>query len=303
MPLGDDLENYTIDKFSHQRHSADSEFFPRASLTHPLACARHCESAFVPCRSACSRACTLRCCGLSVLAAVCLLASQPVHSQEAETAVAGGTVPATNMGEATTPPATDAVVSTRTMRGKQPMESELSLMGMIPDGDYRLFSATVRCTAWTVGMEYDRRWGHFLNSRVDYVIEALPFVLLSQPAISDFWGNAYSPNQELVHGVSLSPFGFRFLWRSDKAIKPYIIGKLGTAVFAKKAFSPNASYANFNVQAALGVQIRMTNRVDLRVDPFEFFHVSNGYLAASNPGMDELGTRVGISYRLEKKVQ
>jgi hypothetical protein len=32
-----------------------------------------------------------------------------------------------------------------------------------------------------------------------------------------------------------------------------------------------------------------------------FFHVSNGYLAASNPGMDELATKFGISYHLGKQ--
>jgi hypothetical protein len=47
----------------------------------------------------------------------------------------------------------------------------------------------------------------------------------------------------------------------------------------------------------------MTERVDLRIDPFEFFHVSNGYLAASNPGMDELAMKFGVTYHLSKRGQ
>ena len=199
-----------------------------------------------------------------------------------------------------TRPATDTIVMPKTTPVKQPRESEIAVMGMIPDGDYRLFSATVRCTAWTAGVEYDRQWGHFFKARFDYVAEVLPFVLLSQPAVSDFWGNGKSPNQQLVPGVMVSPFGFRWLWLRDKAVKPYVVGKLGAIAFTEKAFSPNASYANFSVQAAFGLQIRMTERVDLRVEPFEFFHVSNGYLARSNPGMDELATRIGVSYHLGK---
>lgn len=172
-------------------------------------------------------------------------------------------------------------------------------MGMVPDGDYRLFSATVRCTAWTVSLEYDRNsWGHVLGAQFDYVAEVFPFVLLSQPAVSDFWGNARSPNQERVHGIGISPFGMRFLWRNNRAVQPYVVGKLGAIAFTRKAFSQKASYVNFNVQAAFGFQLRLTRRIDLRVEPFEFFHVSNGYLAASNPGMDELATRYGITYRL-----
>jgi hypothetical protein len=40
--------------------------------------------------------------------------------------------------------------------------------------------------------------------------------------------------------------------------------------------------ANFNFQGDFGVQIRMNERVELRVDPVVYFHVSNGYFAASN---------------------
>lgn len=239
--------------------------------------------------------------GLSMLVAASLLGLQPALSQE--TPIENAPLPANSIVETDVPSAPDTVAVTKTP-SKQPVRSEIAVMGMIPDGDYRLFSATIRCTAWTVGLEYDRHsWGHVLGSQMDYVVEVLPFVLLNQPAVSDFWGNGIGPNQQLVPGLSISPFGFRLLWRSDKAVKPFVVGKLGTAVFTRKAFSPNASYANFNVQAALGLQIRMTERVDMRVEPFEFFHVSNGYLARSNPGMDELATRFGISYRLGKGVR
>ena len=229
----------------------------------------------------------------AILVALCLLVPQGAVSQET-------VVP--NTSRETTIPAESDVVITKPPRTKQPVESEISVTTMIPDGDYRLFSATVRCNAWTGGVEYDRHsWGHLLKSQVDYVVEVIPVVILSQPAVSDFWGNAKSPNQELVPGLAISPFGFRFLWRSNAAIKPYLTGKLGAIVFAKKAFSQKASYTNFNVQVDAGMLFRMSERVDLRVDPFVFFHVSNGYLAASNPGMDELASKIGISYHLGKQ--
>ena len=193
---------------------------------------------------------------------------------------------------------------TKIPTGKHSVAGEIAVTGMIPDGDYRLFSATVRCNAWTVGVEYDRHsWGHFMKSQLDYVVEVIPLLILSEPAKSDFWGNAMSPYQKLVPGVSISPFGFRLLWRSNRAVRPYVTGKLGAAVFTQKILSPAASYANFNVQADFGVLIKMSERVDLRIDPFVFFHISNGYLAASNPGMDELATKFGINYHLGKKEQ
>lgn len=208
----------------------------------------------------------------------------------------------TSTSRETTIPDGPEVVITKAPPVKRTVESEIAVTTMIPDGDYRLFSATVRCNVWTVGVEYDRHsWGHLLKSQVDYVVEVIPIVILSQPAVSDFWGNAKSPNQQLVPGMSITPFGFRFLWRNNMAIRPYLTGKLGAIAFAKKAFSQNASYANFNVQVDFGLLFRMSKRVDIRIDPFVFFHVSNGYLAASNPGMDELATKIGISYHLGKR--
>jgi hypothetical protein len=239
---------------------------------------------------------------LSILTALCLLAPQLAHSQETEPAVVTNAPLATSTTEEANTPAEAVIRVTPKPSGKRPVESEISVTGMIPDGDYRVISATVRCNVWTVGVEYDRHsWGHLLKSQLDYVVEVIPLLVLSEPAKSDFWGNPTSPNQQLVPGMSISPFGFRMLWRGNKAIRPYVTGKLGAIAFTKKAFSPNASYANFNVQADFGFLIKMTERVDLRVDPFVFFHVSNGYLAASNPGMDELATKIGISYHLGKQ--
>jgi hypothetical protein len=136
--------------------------------------------------------------------------------------------------ETDTPVATDAIMAPKKPSGKQPVESEISVTGMIPDGDYRVISATVRCNVWTVGVEYDRHsWGHLLKSQLDYVVEVIPLLILSEPAKSDFWGNPKSPNQQLVPGLSVSPFGFRMLWRSNKAIRPYVTGKLGAIAFTK----------------------------------------------------------------------
>ncbi len=244
-----------------------------------------------------------------MVAAIWLFAVPQTHSQETNTQGVTNTPLLTNTSGPTNTStatnnsakidalATDAVIVPKPVPEKQPVRSEIAVMGMIPDGDYRMFSATVRCDAWTVSVEYDRHsWGHLMGAQWDYVVEVIPVLILSEPAASDFWGNPKSPNQKLVPGISISPFGFRWLWRHDKAIKPYVVGKLGAAVFTEKVLSNAASYTNFNVQAAFGLQFKITDRMDLRVEPFEFYHVSNGYLAASNPGMDELGTRFGVSY-------
>jgi hypothetical protein len=223
----------------------------------------------------------------AILAALCVLAPQVALSQMANTTEEANTLAETKIVKATKP------------GGKKPVESEIAASGMVTYGNYRVFGAAPRCNIWAAGVEYDRHsWGHFLKAQIDYVVEILPFVLLSEPAKADFWGNPKSPDQQLVPGLGLSPFGFRFLWRGNKTVKPFMTGKAGVIAFPKKILSPASSYANFNFQGDFGVQIRMTDRVDLRLEPLVYFHVSNGYFAASNPGFDQLGGKFGLSYHL-----
>jgi hypothetical protein len=237
----------------------------------------------------------------SILTALCLLAPL-AHSQETGTAAETNTPPATNTPATMNAPANTDTAVMQKPAGKQPVASEIAETGMVSYGNFRVFGAAPRCNIWTAGVEYDRHsWGYHLKAQVDYVAEILPFVLLSEPAAADKWGNPESPYQQLVHGVGLSPFGFRFLWRSNKRVKPFLIGKIGVVAFPKKILSPTASYANFNFQGDFGLQIGLTERTELRVDPLIYFHVSNGYLAASNPGFDQMGAKFGLSYHLGKQ--
>jgi hypothetical protein len=188
---------------------------------------------------------------------------------------------------------------TKSSAANLPVESEITETNMIGYGSRKIFGAAERCNLWAAGVEYDRHiWGYFLKSRMDYVAEFLPFVLLSQPTSTDIWGNALSNAQETVHGVGVTPVGARMLWRSDKAIRPYLVGKLGIVAFPKNVPSTQASAVNFALQGDFGVAIRLSQRMDLRVDPLEFFHFSNADLAKSNPGVDVLAVKFGISYQL-----
>jgi hypothetical protein len=185
--------------------------------------------------------------------------------------------------------------------GRKPVESEIAVNGMISYGDHKLFGAALQCNLWTAGVEYDRHfWPNVLKARMDYVVEFLPMVLLSEPTVSDFWGNPRSSTNKLVPGIGISPFGFRALWRSDRRIKPFLTGKAGIVAFPIKVLSTEASYVNLAFQGEFGVEIRLTPKVELRADPFTYFHMSNAFIVASNPGLDELAAKVGVSYHWNK---
>jgi len=224
------------------------------------------------------------------LAAFCLLASQFAFCQDAKTA---------NVTNDSAEMSTSAVT---TPQASQPVESDLTVEGLASYGNYRLFASGIFCHLYTGGVEYDRHsWGHLLRARVDYAAEFLPLVLLDAPVTQDIWGFPTSPYRHIVPGIGISPIGFRMLWRDHRAIKPYLTAKGGVLVFPQKVLSQKASYLNFSLQTATGVQTRLTPRFDLRLGLFSDFHFSDDFIVPVNPGLDVMNANLGLTYHFGRQ--
>lgn len=184
---------------------------------------------------------------------------------------------------------------------KPPVESEIVVEGLASYGHYKIFASGSGCKLYTGGIEYDRHsWGYFLKARVDYVAEVLPLVLLSEAQKSDIWGTPTTTAREIVPGFAIFPIGFRLMWRDHKSWKPYLMAKGGMIAFPKKVVSEQATYESFSLQSAIGMQTRMTERLDLRLGLFSDFHFSNAFMVPVNPGLDVMNANLGISYHFRK---
>jgi hypothetical protein len=182
---------------------------------------------------------------------------------------------------------------------REPVESNLVIEGLASYGHYRIFASGSATKLYTAGVEYDRHsWGRLLGARMDYVAEFLPVVLLNAPLTQDIWGSPTSLQRKIVPGIGFSPIGFRLLWRDKRAIKPYLLAKGGMLVFTQKALSQQASYENFSLQSATGVNVKMNERLDLRLGLFSDFHFSNGFIVPVDPGLDVMNANLGVSYNL-----
>ena len=194
------------------------------------------------------------------------------------------------------------LVSTSDHPAKPPVESEITVEGLVSYGNYHIFASGENCKIYDVGIEYDRHsWGRFLGARLDYVAEVLPMVLLNQPTVMDIWGNTLSQSRKTVPGVDISPIGIRWLWRDGKAIKPYLMAKGGILVFAQKPLSSQTTYENLSLQSATGLEVRMNDRFDLRLGLFGDFHFSDGFIVPVNPGLDVMNATMGLTYHLGSK--
>lgn len=186
---------------------------------------------------------------------------------------------------------------------------ELFFEGYVATDTFKFGAGEVSSSIDYGGVEYDRHssdthctlmgrvWKtlpDLLHARVSYVFEALPLVLIRQPVVTDIYGDALTPARKLNPGIEIAPLGFRWQWRDRKAIRPYWVVKLGESVFLEKALAIDASYENFMINSAAGIQARINHKADLRLG-YAFQHVSNAYSNA-DPGLDTLGISFGIVY-------
>jgi hypothetical protein len=231
--------------------------------------------------------------------ALCLFAPQLAPGQDSERlsgpASSDHTAASTNV-----PPSTEAALTAPPTSGPRGSpESEIVVEGLASYGHYRIFASGTGCHLYTAGLEYDRHsWGRFLGARLDYVAEVLPLILLDTATTSNIWGNPTTTSRTIVPGVGVSPIGFRMLWLDRKAWKPYLIAKGGMLSFTQKELSNKSTYENFSLQSGVGLQVRMNERIDLRLGLFSDFHFSNAFIAPVDPGLDVMSANVGVSYHL-----
>ncbi|MGA2085619.1 MAG: acyloxyacyl hydrolase [Terracidiphilus sp.] len=249
----------------------------------------------------------LNCC--SILAALCVLAPQAAHSQGAETLVETKTSAETNtLAEMKTPAETPSPAGASAAPGPENRaanwfnrpESELIVEGEGSFGHYHIFAYSWWSELYTGGVEYDRHsWNYFLKSEMDWASEVLPVTILVQPAKTDVFGDPLTTAKTVNPGLGIYPIGLRMKWRHDKAFQPYFIIKGGLLIFEKKALSSDAAYQNFSLQIGIGMQRRLTKRLDVRFG-YSDIHFSDGFVVPSNPGLDVMSYNGGLVYHLGK---
>jgi|CZKL01.1.fsa_nt_gi hypothetical protein len=181
------------------------------------------------------------------------------------------------------------------------VESESNFENLNSFGHYHVFANSWWSYLHAAGVEYDRHsWDRLIGARRDYVAEILPVVILQQPSKTDVWGNPKSVSHETLYGVGVSPVGMRLLWRDGKSWKPYYSIKGSLIGFNQKSLSQNASYMNFTLQQAVGVQFRLNDRWDLRTGVADF-HFSDAFMVPSNPGIDEMAYSGALTFHLGKR--
>lgn len=150
------------------------------------------------------------------------------------------------------------------------------------------------------------RWGRVIgtpkNITYEYQLEVTPLAValrneVENPAYQDAQTtpNVSPTIRKTTYGVAVMPAGFRFLFRPEKRLKPFISAHAGFIIFNDDLPLPDASAFNFagDFGGGLQYQIRRNKAISFG---YKYFHISNIGLGETNPGYNANVFYIGYSF-------
>jgi len=152
-------------------------------------------------------------------------------------------------------------------------------------GGHAVNGITQHTGIWSAGFRYgwiltEPHGPGFLRGSFEYALEAVPAVVVFQPANTAF-------------GAAVNPFALKWNFDTSGRVVPYVdLG--GGVLFTNVQVPTGTSRINFTTSGAVGLHF-LTSKLNWSAD-VRFMHISNAGLEAANPGINTLQLRLGIGW-------
>ena len=151
-----------------------------------------------------------------------------------------------------------------------------------------------------IGLRYGRVLAANQNLAFSWTIDAVPLAILSLKRLTvvPTGSGSFTVQQrrDSTYGLGLSPIGLKLGFRRSQMLQPFAHGSAGFLYFSKEVPVAGASKFNFTFDFGGGVDIVKDGRRAISIG-YKFQHISNGYTATINPGVDIQMIFVGYSIR------
>ena len=148
--------------------------------------------------------------------------------------------------------------------------------------------------AGVVGVRYGRVFVARSWVAVEYTIDLVPVAVVSRPVASSTTGGSAPTSRSFVYGAGAAPVGFKFIFRRQDRINPFIGINSGPFYFSEPVPRPDATRFNFLSHFNAGVQV--FTRPDRAITiGYDISHLSNAGVSRINPGMNANYFYVGLS--------
>ena len=184
--------------------------------------------------------------------------------------------------------ATSAVQSTT--EGIQKRWNEFGIWGGISfDSPTSLgLGTTPNARFGNIGLRYGRILKTSKTVAFEWTLDAIPVAILSNDrfAVVPFGsGFVITQARKSVYGWGAAPIGLKFNFRRNRRVQPFGQATGGFIYFNEQVPLAGAARFNFTFDFSGGVQIVNSNRRAFTIG-YKYEHISNGYRATFNPGVD-----------------
>ena len=173
--------------------------------------------------------------------------------------------------------------------GIQKRWNEWGIWGGMSFNSTTLIGKTPDARFGNIGLRYGRVLKTSKTVAFEWTIDVVPAAVLSNPRPEV---TAVGPGftitslvRESVYGFGAAPIGWKFNFRRNRRVQLFGQATGGFLYFSKQAPVDDSSRFNFTFDFSGGVQIVNSNRRSFTIG-YKYQHISNGFTATNNPGVD-----------------
>ena len=204
----------------------------------------------------------------------------------------------TSSSSAATSAAQSSRASTASTEGIQKRWNEFGFWGGISFDATTLIGKTPDAKFGNIGLRYGRVLAASKTVAFEWTIDAIPLSILSNnrfTAVPNGTGSfTVTQTRKSVYGWGLAPIGLKFNFRRNRRVQPFGQATGGFLYFNEQVPLAGAARFNFTFDFSGGVQVVNSNRRAFTIG-YKYQHISNGYRANFNPGVDLQMVFVGFS--------
>lgn len=172
--------------------------------------------------------------------------------------------------------------------GIQKRWNEWGIWGGISFNAPTLIGKTPDARFGNIGLRYGRVLATSKTVAFEWTIDVVPVAILSNnrfTAVPSGSGFVIAQTRKSVYAWGLSPIGLKFNFRRNRRVQPFAQTTGGFLYFNEQVPIAGAARFNFTFDFSGGVQIVNSTRRAFTIG-YKYQHISNGYRATFNPGVD-----------------
>ena len=175
--------------------------------------------------------------------------------------------------------------------------NEFGIWGAISFHSPTLIGKTPNARFGNIGLRYGRVLAASKTVAFEWTIDAIPLAVLSNnrfTAAPSGSGFVITQSRKSVYAWGIAPIGLKFNFRRNRKVQPFGQATGGFLYFNEDVPVAGAARFNFTYDFSGGIQIVNSNRRAFTIG-YKYEHISNGYRATFNPGVDVQMIVVGFS--------